>query len=166
MKKRWTPSCQVLKGPLKNIMQGRWQVGEELRGGGDPIFVTCSLPRLPVACTSLRLGNAGRGSKEWGVGRQVSCSWRSGWGKQGPEGSGGKGRGGGRVAKAPLLELQPRWGGTPKPEGASKSLVGVAGRVQAVSGWPPGLAQTTCGRLFPERVWSLPLGPQELQTHS
>lgn len=71
---------------------------------------------LFLPCISLGLGRAQRMSKEWGVGRWVSCSQRSGFGKQGPKGSEGKARGAREVDKAPPLELQPRWAGTAVPK--------------------------------------------------
>lgn len=114
---------------------GRWQVGEELLGGGDPVFVTCSRPRLPASCTSLGFGNAGRMSKEWGVGRLVSCSWRSGGGKQGPQGRRGKGRGTGKVEKALLLEMHPaQVGWDPRTQG-SKQEASLGGRQSPGSVW-------------------------------
>lgn len=120
MKKGCTPSCQVLKGPLKNIMQRRWQVGEELRGGGEPVFVTCSLPRLPVACTSLGLRNAGKMSKERGVGRQVRCFAEVWLGEAGPRGKWRQGKRRGKGSKSSTLGAVAQVGWDPKTRGSKQ----------------------------------------------
>lgn len=89
-------------GPEK-YNAGRWQVGEELLGGEDPVFVTCSPPRLAAPCTSLGLGNAGRMGKDGAVGSQVSCSRTSGCGKQGPRGKWRQGQRSRRSSKSSTL---------------------------------------------------------------
>lgn len=97
------------------------------------------------------------------MGRQVSCSWGPGHGKQSP-----------REVEARTEELgrqqKPHpWscgaGGVgPGPRVRKQGPVCVAGRARSIPAGSPGLAQTPWELLSQEPAWSLSLGAQELQT--